>query len=207
MLQHFVSKFSHVALMWLFIFLIPGTKDKPAVAPSKTKDHEDNRNLSSGPQRLRPQPTQAKTVTFNPQPPVAHEQKYAPINSRQVPPPAPGYGLLPQDRGPGVIKGGARNPVLNPHPAGLSKVPMQSGQPRLNPVVAGGIRVLPAHGRLPQVNLPNTPIGSYSGGSSNGEDNEDASEADSDLSQELAREGCIVYGRFTDQGRIRTSNV
>ena len=187
--------------------MISGTKDKPAVAPLKTKDHEDNRNLSSGPQRLRLQPTQAKTVTFNPQPPVAHEQKYAPINSRQVPAPAPGYGLLPQDRGPGAIKGGARNPVLNPHPAGLSKVPMKSGQPRLNPVVAGGIRVLPAHGRLPQVNIPNTPIGSYSGGSSNGEDNEDASEVDSDLSQELAREGYIVYGRSTDRGRIRTSNV
>ena len=188
--------------------LVSGTKDKQVMAPLR---EGDNKTLSSsGPRRLRPQPTQAKTVTFNPQPPVAHEQRYAPVSQRQIPPStvpgtAPAYGMVPQQ---GSLTRDARNPILNPHQdgsAGISKVPMHPGQPRLSPV-AGGIRVLPAHGRLPQVNLPNRPTGSYSG-SSNGENNEEASEPDSDLSQELAREGYIVYGHSADQGRVRTSNV
>ena len=183
--------------------LVSGTKDKPVMAPLR---EGDNKTIaSSGPQRFRPQPTQAKTVTFNPQPPVAHEQRYAPVSQKQislstVPGTAPAYGMVPQQ---GSLTRGARNPILNPHQAssaGISKVPMHPGQPRLSPV-AGGIRVLPAHGRLPQVKLV-----SYSG-SSNGEDNEEATEPDSDLSQELAREGYIVYGRSADQGRVRTSNV
>ncbi len=205
-----------------FCFSFPGAREKALSVAAPKVPEEPARTLTFGPQKPRhPQqgPSQAKTVTFNPQPPLAHEQSaYVPVHARQQPPPsAMSGGGSPYGTGTSpVISRVAANQMLNSHQpvssAGLSKVPMHQmhhsaspgGQgpqpPRLNTFspVAGGVRVLPPHGRLPQVNIPNR---SSDGGypNSNGED--------SNSDRDLVSDGYIVYGSSADQGQVRTSNV
>ena len=190
------------------------------------KAPEEPRNLTFGPQRPRQgaaPPT--KTVTFTAQPQVSRDPRYAPINAR---PPLPGYNTYAGSTNNNRVLGGNPRVPSSSGPAaivdgtgvgaGAPKVSMQQPQhslhqPRLStshPAVLGGVRVLPAHGRLPQVNIPPN---LSSTGSSNGEDvEEDMTEVDSypgkdHVTNSLPRDGYIVYGSSADQGRVRTSNV